>query len=787
VKRLAVSAALLSAFCLVGAAPAPGTAPGPNGKIAFVKAQDVWSVNPDGTGLTQLTNTQDVDEDDPASSPDGNYIAYTRLGGNELWVMRADGAEEKWVANITDGSNLAWSPDGSKIAFLRMFSFQNGIYVINRDGTGLHQLRADDGVRTGPSWSPDGTRIAFSRPVGINEEIWTMNADGTSATSLTVTTGTPGFSGWPNWSPDGSTIVFASSRDCNCLDRDIYTVPSGGGPVTRLTAVPTVKADPVWSPDGARIGFTSCVYEPNLEDCFQNLVVMNADGSGQTVVQGTPAAESAPDWQPAVGPALPPIQDALDKIAFQSSRDHPGSSASDDIFTMNPDGSGQRALSGSSAMEGQAAWSPDGTKIAFASRRTNNDEIWVMNADGTGLANLTNTGLGSTGPGEGSPTWSPDGTRVAYARNDNDRIGLWIMNANGSGQTQITTGPRDDYPDWSPDGTKLAFAHGNSIYTINVDGSGLTPLTAAEPDFDQAPDWSPDGSKIAFMHFAPSGNFNVSNVWVMNSDGTGQHQVTNMPHPGAGFPAWSPDGRRIAFNGPSDNPFHGIDVFVMNADGTGQVDITNSLGADTRPDWRPVLGYPRPRGATPMRVSLVPAAAPCSAPNTTHGAPLSFGSCTRVQHLSQHLTTGTPDANGRAVRMSSFLELRALTGDARVVANVNDVANGDLTDYTGELRINLPMRITDRNSPSAASVSPAASTLPFALGIDVPCAADAGPAGSTCAIDTTVDAIVAGAVADGLRTVWQMGQVRVFDGGADGEGSTTGDNTLFLTQGIFIP
>jgi Tol biopolymer transport system component len=789
---------LLGALCLVGAPAAPGTNLGPEGKIAFFEDGDIWAVNPDGTGLTDLTKTQVIYEDSPAFSPDGNYIAYTR-GNAELWIMRADGSEQHRVANINPGFDLAWSPDGTEIAFRRYGSGTNGISVINRDGSGLKSLISDDSIRTGPSWSPDGAKIAFSRaaPPVNSTEIWTMNADGTGATPIT-NSGAAATSAWPNWSPDGSKIVFSSDRDCvHCGTSDIYAVPSGGGGVARLTNLPgTVIADPVWSPDGSKIVFTRCVDSGTA--CPEDLYLMNADGSGLTSLRSTTSIERAPDWQPAAGPPLPPIPDYLDKIVFTSMRNEQGGSGTDDVFTMNPDGSGQRALTDSLAFEGDPAWSPDGSKIAFASNRAgNNYEIYVMNPDGTGLTNLTQT----TDPNinERSPAWAPDGSRIAYRRDvgpSSPTHQIWVMNANGTGQTQITPGPSDYSPAWSPDGTTIAFSHSAGIYTMSPNGTNLAQLTAPQPNFDDAPAWSPDGSKIAFTRVDQSGSPSVRNIWVMNADGTAQHQLVSVAG-GTWAPSWAPDGTKIAFARYADYPFDNKDVFVMNSDGTGQVDISNSIGGDDEPDWRRVSGYSRPKGASPMRISLVPAAVPCSAPSTKHGAPLEYGSCAPPALSSQYLTTGTPDANGRAARMNAYLLLRVKPGDpatpadeadVSITAHLNDVANKDLSDYEGELRGILPLRITDKGSPSPASVSAAATTQPFAFGFDIPCVGDPSPAvGSDCTLDTTVDALVPGAIKESLRTVWQIGQVRVFDGGADGDGSTAGDNTPFATEGLFIP
>jgi hypothetical protein len=187
-------------------------------------------------------------------------------------------------------------------------------------------------------------------------------------------------------------------------------------------------------------------------------------------------------------------------------------------------------------------------------------------------------------------------------------------------------------------------------------------------------------------------------------------------------------------------------------------------------------------------VSLVPAYTACTSPNSTHGAPLSFPSCTPPDATSAHLTTGTPDANFRPVRMNASLTFKVVTGDVQIKANLNDVANTDLTDYTGSLRAQLPVRITDKfNTPHPGGPG-AATTQPFVYGFTVPCATNPGlTTGSDCNLATSMNALAPGTHADGRRAVWQLGQVRVFDGGADADGSTTADNTVFAVQGVFVP
>ena len=128
---------------------------------------------------------------------------------------------------------------------------------------------------------------------------------------------------------------------------------------------------------------------------------------------------------------------------------------------------------------------------------------------------------------------------------------------------------------------------------------------------------------------------------------------------------FSPDGSAVVFTSHPSFTTDPGDIHVIGADGTGEVNLTNTDDAyEISPDWQPIPinAYPRPKGASPMQVSLVPAYQPCTAPNSTHGAPLSFSSCTPPQLASDHLTTGTPDANGRAVRMNAALTIKV---DAR--------------------------------------------------------------------------------------------------------------------------
>ena len=138
------------------------------------------------------------------------------------------------------------------------------------------------------------------------------------------------------------------------------------------------------------------------------------------------------------------------------------------------------------------SWSPDGTKIAFSSDRDGGlQEIYVMNADGSGQTRLTITSAYNF-----FPSWSPDGAKIAFTSSRNGGFQIFVMNADGSGQTNLSTVPvgEDIAPAWSPDGTKIAFTSSRDasreIYVMNADGSNHVRLTSNVAD-EGAPNWQP--------------------------------------------------------------------------------------------------------------------------------------------------------------------------------------------------------------------------------------------------------------------------------------------------------
>jgi Tol biopolymer transport system component len=230
-----------------------------------------------------------------------------------------------------------------------------------------------------PRWSPDGQRIAFQSYGGGNWEIYVMNADGSGRTRLTDN---PASDDGPSWSPTGRSIAFYSDRDGN---REIYVMRADGTGRTRLTDDPAPDLYPSWSPNGRSIAFASGRDDLDI----RNIYVINTDGTGRTLLTDNAAWDTWPSWSP----------DGR-RITFVSDRDDPD--PNDDnriwsIYVMNADGSDPTRLTDNPAGDTWPSWSPDGRRIAFHSSRDDPDpnddeEVWdiyVMNADGTGLARLT--------------------------------------------------------------------------------------------------------------------------------------------------------------------------------------------------------------------------------------------------------------------------------------------------------------------------------------------------------------------------------------------------------------
>jgi Tol biopolymer transport system component len=279
--RLGIALGLLVALAAVAVGTASGTFAGENGRIAFTMRTetgnfDVYSMNPDGSGVTQVTTDPATDRN-PRWSPDGERIAFSsdRSGDFDIWVVNADGTNPVHVSGFASDGVLdsvpSWSADGRQIVFQRGFGAE--IWIANADGSGGESKLADGFV---PGASAHGKKVAFTDSADLKLHVLNLD-DGTVTDVTSGPTNQGDFE--PNWSPRGNDLVF--SRDTTGTQNDLYVVHADGSGLDQLTDTTSVAASegsPVWSPDGDRIAFSACDFTGGVQgNC--SIGTMNRDGT----------------------------------------------------------------------------------------------------------------------------------------------------------------------------------------------------------------------------------------------------------------------------------------------------------------------------------------------------------------------------------------------------------------------------------------------------------------------------------------------------------------------------
>lgn len=267
------------------------------------------------------------------------------------------------------------------------------------------------------------------------------------------------------------------------------------------------------------------------------------------------SALSAENSRPAFAPRpLLTVEDAYPhvshdgRVVFQSNR--VGGSK---LFVARLDGSELRQLTSGPGEDVTPKWSPDGKKIAYASTREGNEEVWIVNADGSDGRNLTRHAAGDS-----HPSWSPDGRQIVFCstRGDNENDDVYLINVDGSGLQRLTDNGLvwDTFPSFSPDGARILFRRllrqrtpegtltNSEIMVMNRDGTNAVNLSR-NAYFDGWPAWSPDGKQIAFS----SNRSDLYQLYVMNADGSAPRQVTQNSTTDVRA-QWLPDGSGLVFN-----------------------------------------------------------------------------------------------------------------------------------------------------------------------------------------------------------------------------------------------
>jgi Tol biopolymer transport system component len=431
--------------------------------------------------------------------------------------------------------------------------------------------------------------------------------------------------------------------------------------------------------------------------------------------------------------------------------------------------------------------SADGRYVAFDAGAASLDpadidqsnDVYVrdLETNTTALVTRATGALGAKGNGASdNPSISADGRYVAFRSRASNL---------SADDPDVTS---DVYVrDMQTDTTTLV-SRATGAAGVKGGGASLSPSISGDGRFvafaSQATNLSPDDADTISDAFVRDLQENTT-VLASRADGASGVKANGTSQ----FPVLSPDGRYVVFQGNATN---------LNSDDTDQyrdVYVRDLQANRTYLESRATQMPPRPRGATPLRVSLVPAFTPCSTANSTHGAPLAFPSCSPPQQASGYLTIGTADANGAGSNMVGSLLARAVQDDDNTFQDETDIGlasrvtdvrtRSGLLDYTGGLQGVLDVRLIDhRNGPG---LDEPATVQDFPLSVPIPCVSTAaGDVGSTCSVVTSANALIAGSVVQSERQVWQLGDVRVNDGGGDGDPST-GPNGLFLRQGVYAP
>ncbi|NGP88233.1 IPT/TIG domain-containing protein [Fodinibius halophilus] len=270
---------------------------------------------------------------------------------------------------------------------------------------------------------------------------------------------------------------------------------------------------------------------------------------------------------------------AKSKIVFESDRD-----GNQEIYIMDADGSNHTRLTNNSAIDGSPVISNDGKTIVFSSDRNGDYDLYKMNADGSDIQRLTHV----SNLYEMHASWSPDDSQIAFdAVGQHGYLHIYTMSSSGSNQTPLTDDKGNDkYPSWSPDGTKIVFysdrlydkndpPKGDDIFTVTVQGHSIQAITENDAE-NTEPRWSPDGSKIAFVS-----NNNADNdfeIYVAGAQGGGAQRITDNSSPYDSYPSWSPDGTRLVFS-------RNGRIYKIASDGSGTATSLSNNKTDGSPYW----------------------------------------------------------------------------------------------------------------------------------------------------------------------------------------------------------
>lgn len=405
------------------------------------KNSELFVYSIDTQEIKNVTNSPAFDAD-PSFSPDGKQIVFasTRDGNVEIYLMNADGSNVRRLTNHPAwDSHPFFSPDGTNIAFPSDRDAENAdVYVMNTDGSNIRRLtdwESNESVAPG-GWSPDGTRLVLYSDRHGNDDIYVMSAEfyrpeivlADDESNLTNA----------SYSPDGKKIMYQAELPDKSGELRIYDTETKQTRVLMKTENANLTA--AFSPDGSQIVFQNKIGN-NTEVCS-----IQADGSGFVNLTNNEWKDGGPTFSP----------DGK-QIVFSTNRD--GNTAVFNLYIMNSDGSDQRLIrKATGTMIVSPVFSPDGASIMFSDDFDSggNFEIFKIRSD---ALNETTERLTFRSRHDGYPAVSPDGSRVAFTSNTDGNNEIYVMNSDGSGQLRLTRNAANDtMPQFSKDGKKVIFS-----------------------------------------------------------------------------------------------------------------------------------------------------------------------------------------------------------------------------------------------------------------------------------------------------------------------------------------
>jgi Tol biopolymer transport system component/serine/threonine protein kinase len=478
------------------------------GVPAYVKGWWPWQRDPFSSATPRQITTESGLQAEPAVSPDGSQIAYmSNEGGTaHIWVAETDGSGR---SQLTEGAapdhDPAWHKDGNEVYFTRYEGAEPGVWKVPRLAR-----RPDEASRVlrnaaQPALSPGGDRLAFVREVDPAGETRVFVAPiGNLPLARQVTSDSDGL--WshshPSWSPSGRWICYA-------VQHALWKTSADGGRAVRLTSDNESATDPVWSADEKWIYYTS------TRGGTTALWRIGASGGAPARVTSGSGLERQPS-----------MSRAGDVLAYSSDDANLG------IVLHNLATGVSDTFHDSVRLELMPRFLPDHETVTFVSEQPDGRiELWTKSLG---------TGPGSSGarrlidlPGKEvvHPSPSPTGDWIACYRVIDGKRDIWILNRDGTSVAQVTHDPAQDIqPAWSPDGKRLAFASdrggSSQIWTVpvaNGHAAGQEVQATRHAKRALAPEWSPDGQWIGFVDRPSTRD---SDVWAIRADGSGSRRVS---------------------------------------------------------------------------------------------------------------------------------------------------------------------------------------------------------------------------------------------------------------------